>query len=101
MPRLDLPLTQTSAYQIRIRTESADENGRLLLVGGKLVAILIELLDESHGIERGKWAIEATFGLSPSHNAKNFATAADAAEWVSDEIREPPFVLREPLAELA
>lgn len=86
-------MSLTSAFQMKIRTDSSDENGILLLAGGQLVAILVELADESHGEERGKWAIEATFGVDGRRHPSSFATAADAADWVSNYICEHPFSL--------
>lgn len=85
---------------MRIGTGSADDNAILLVVGGQLRAILVELADEGHGDERGKWAIESTFGLQHPRPLENFASAADAAGWVSDHICNEPFLLGEHLTEL-
>ena len=94
-------MSPTSAYRIRIRTGSADENALLLLAGGQLVAILVELADAGHDDERGKWAVETTFGLQHERVPNNFATAADAAIWVSNHICQKPFMLGDQLIELA
>lgn len=73
----------TSAYKLRIRTDSADGNALMLLDGGELIAILVELADECHGDGRGQWVIETTFGLDPGRRPELFACAADAANWIS------------------
>ena len=94
-------MSPTSAYRIRIRTDSADENALLLLAGGQLIAILVELADAGHGDERGKWAVETMFGLKHQRVPKNFASAADAAVWVSNHICQKPFLLGDQLDQLA
>jgi len=85
---------------VQIRTDSADENALLLLADGQLVAILIELADESHGDLRGKWSVETTFGLQHQRVPKNFASSADAAFWVGNHICQKPFFLDGQVLEL-
>jgi hypothetical protein len=91
---------QTSAYKIRIRTDSEDGNALMLVDGGELVAILVELADECHGSARGKWIVEATFGLDPARRSGLFASADAAAGWISQEISYRPFALGENVVEL-
>ena len=93
-------MSQTSAYQLRIRTDSSDENAIILLAGGQLVAILVELADVSHGDERGKWTIESTFGVDRRRVATNFDSATEAADWVSTYICKHPFLLNSSIAQL-
>ena len=93
-------MSRTSAYKIQVRTDSADSNALLLLDGGQLVAILVELADEGHGDARGHWAIETTFGLNNGRLPTSFACAADAADWISQHICHRPFVLDGDIAEL-
>ena len=93
-------MRRTSAYKLKIRTDSADDNAILLLVDGKLVAILVELSDHVHAAERGKWTIESVFGLSHKRAAQNFASAADAAAWVSDHVCHFPFNLDDDVRQL-
>ncbi len=94
-------MSPTSAYRVRIRTDSADENAVLLLAGGQLIAILVELADVGHGDERGMWAVETTFGLKHKRVPGNFASAAEAAVWVSNHMCEKPFLLSDQLVQLA
>lgn len=90
----------TSAYKMRIRTGSGDNNALLLLDDGELVALLVELADEGHGDARGRWAIEAVFGLSPSRHPESFVTARDAAKWIAEYICHKRFELQEDVVEL-
>lgn len=90
----------TSAYKLQIRTQSADRDALLLLDGGELIAILVKLADISHGIRRGRWVVEATFGLERKRRSGTFASAADAADWVGVHVSSQPFVLGDDLVEL-
>ncbi len=94
-------MSPTSAYRVRLRTDSADENALLLLAGGQLIAILIELADAGHGDERGKWAVETIFGQDHQRVPNSFASAVDAATWVSGQLCQKPFLLGGQLVELA
>jgi hypothetical protein len=86
---------------MRIRTGSADNNALMLLEHGELVAILVELADESHGDARGQWVIEAVFGLGPGRRPQTFASASDAARWVGEHCCCTPFELTGDIVELA
>ena len=77
---------RTSVYQSRIRTDRAASNALILLAGGELIAILVALDDEVHGDNRHKWTIETIFGIGHKRAPDTFASAADAAAWVSDQI---------------
>lgn len=77
---------RTSVYQSRIRTDRAASNALILLAGGELIAILVALDDEVHGDNRHKWTIETIFGIGHKRAPDTFASAADAAAWVSDHI---------------
>lgn len=72
----------------------------MLFDDGELIAILVELADESHGDIRGRWAIESTFGLNPGQRPETFASAEDAATWITQHISRRPFALSQYLVEL-
>lgn len=93
-------MLRTSAYRLRIRTDSADDNALILLSDSQLVAILVELADESHGDERGKWTVETIFGLGNGRYPRNYASAGDAADWVSDHLGLHPFILGDSVEQL-
>lgn len=91
---------RTSAYKLKIKTDSADDNALILLANGELVAVLVELADKAHAAERGRWTIEAVFGLTHKRVPQNFDSAADAAAWVSDHVCQSPFYLDESVSQL-
>jgi hypothetical protein len=83
-------VARTSTYRLRVKTDSADSNGILLLDDGELIAVLIELADESHGADCGKWVIETLFGLDLPTPPGLFDSAEDAAAWVVSECATAP-----------
>lgn len=93
-------MSRTSAYKIRVRTGTDDSNALLLLDAGELVAILVELDDESHGELRGRWNVEVVFGHGSGGRPGTFACAADAADWVGEHMTIQPFLLGGDLVEL-
>ena len=93
-------MSRTSVYQSRIRTDSDDSNALLLLAEGELVAILVALDDEVHGDDRHLWTIEKIFGIGHQRAPDTFASAADAAAWISDHICQLPLLLVGPLPRL-
>jgi hypothetical protein len=70
---------------IRVDTGSADEEGRLVLAGGRLVAVLLRLEDNIHGDDCGAWFLEAGFGDLAGEN-RLFPTLEDAAEWLRQRL---------------
>ena len=55
---------QVSFHSIEVLTASEDREGRLVLVDGKLTAVLVRLADISHDpLLRGAWYLEAGFGV--------------------------------------
>lgn len=67
---------------IMVNTGSADENGALALVDGKLVAVLVELAAEEHGDHRGLWFVEAGFGPCKVATEMTFSTCDEALQWL-------------------
>ena len=72
----------TSTIAIKVRTGSADENGLLMLLHDKLIAILVELSDEIHADKCGRWALESTFGLFDIRAPETFESIDQAWDWV-------------------
>ena len=71
---------------IPVMTGMDDREGRLILVDGSLVAVIVRLDDPEHGTHVGKWFLEASF--SPRHSpAALFDSPDDAAAWVAGQIR--------------
>lgn len=67
---------------VRVGVGSRDEDGRMVLVNGRLVAILVHLTGPYETPElRDKWFVEAGFGpLSDKHEL--FSTWDEAEAWV-------------------
>jgi hypothetical protein len=86
-------MSGTSAYKVRINTDSTDTNAIILLADGALVGVLVELSDECHGHGHGKWAIEAAFGIDPERAPQIFASAIAAANWLNTQLACKPFEL--------
>jgi len=71
---------------IEVLTDSQDRDGRLVLVDGKLAAILVRLSDDGHDPQlRGTWYIEAGFGLL-EHRHELFASLDEAAASIIGEL---------------
>jgi hypothetical protein len=73
---------------IKVATGSADEEGRLVLHHGRLVAVLVRLDDPSHGASLGQWSLEAGFNGVDSVEPPLFAELQDAERWIGDQIEE-------------
>lgn len=93
-------MSSMSAYKVRINTNTADSSAIILLADGVLIGVLCELFDECHGADRGKWAIETTFGLNETAMPAMFGSASDAANWLTARIVGARFNLAEPVPEL-
>ena len=85
----DLGATRLSAIDlqpIRVRTGSRDREGRLALLDGELVAVLVRLDDETHGTARGRWFLEAGFGPLHGPSPPPFPTLDHAALWLHQRL---------------
>ncbi len=93
-------MSRTSAYKVHINTLSADANAVILLSDGAMVAVLVELSDEGHGPDQGKWAIEAAFAIEAERVPSMFVSAVEAADWISTHIPCDNFMLDGALGQL-
>ena len=75
-----------SLQPVRIRTESSDEEGRLVMAEGFLVAILIQL-SADHGTEAGYWFLEVGFGRLQGQRVPTFPTLDDASRWLRRHLK--------------
>lgn len=73
---------------IRIATGTADEDGRLVLFDGRLVAVIVRLDDESHGAAIGQWSLEAGFNGVESVKPPLFANLAAAERWIDMQLED-------------
>lgn len=89
-----------SAYKVRINTHTADNSAIILLADGVLLGILSELVDECHAPDQGKWAIETVFGIAEERIPAVFASAGQAANWLSAQVGGGTFNLDGDVPEL-
>ena len=72
-----------AAQPISVLTGSDDREGRLVLVNGDLVAVLVRLDGPVHEEQQGGWFLEAGFGPCSGPPQPVFDSLAEAQEWVS------------------
>lgn len=65
-----------------VMTGSDDRDGVLVLSDGQLVAVLVQLADEVHEEQRGRWFLEAGFGPCRTAVAPVFGNLNEAQAWV-------------------
>ena len=67
---------------VRVGTGTADEDGRLVFCGDKLVAVLVCLSDE-HGSMAGRWFLEHGFGWLDEPCPPTFDGLDPACAWIA------------------
>ncbi|MFE1599044.1 hypothetical protein [Methylobacterium sp. ID0610] len=81
---------EAQCQPVFVNTGAGGEPGSLVFVGGKLVAVLVQL-DESEDNDRdlqGKWFLEAGFGPCQDWSKGSVFTSQDeAVAWVSEQVR--------------
>ena len=73
-------------WPVRVATGSDDEEGRLVLADGRLVAVLVHLAGQEHKELRGGWFLEAGFGCCAVPAPDVFRTLEDAEAWIGDQL---------------
>jgi hypothetical protein len=77
---------QISFQPIEVLTASEDREGCLVLVDGKLAAVLVRLNDQVHEpLLRGAWYIEAGLGLLDGRH-EVFASLEEAAASIEHDL---------------
>ena len=77
---------QISFQPIEVLTASEDREGCLVLVDGKLAAVLVRLNDQAHEpLLRGAWYFEAGFGLLDGRH-ELFASLEEAAASIERDL---------------
>ncbi len=71
---------------VAILTGSDDEEGRLVLTNGRLVAVLVRLTDKVHAELVSSWYLEAGFGPCSQVTAPVFKSLDEARDWVEDQL---------------
>lgn len=83
--------------RIRVETGSDDECGVLLFADGRLLACLIQLIDEGHGALRGSWSVEAFFNPRWGSMRATFGSVDAAANAVTRKLFGEALPFAEPL----
>lgn len=73
---------------IPVYTGSGDQDGQLVLVNGRLVAVLVHLDDTSHAGLIGAWFLEAGFGPCAHVVAPIFGDLDDAQNWIRRQLQD-------------
>jgi hypothetical protein len=77
---------QISLQPIEVLTASEDREGRLVLINGNLVAVLVRLSNLAHDpLLRGVWFIEAGFGVLDSRH-QMFASLEEAVASIEHDL---------------
>ena len=69
---------------VLVETGTRDEEGRLVFVDGRLVAVLV-LLSEAHEDVAGHWFLEHAFGRLHAH--LTFPGLGAATAWIDEQCR--------------
>jgi hypothetical protein len=79
-------MVEVTWQPIRVETGTSEEDGRLVLADGKLIAVLVCLSDEHPQPElHGQWFVEAGFGpIFQKHEV--FSTLEDAVAWIRQTV---------------
>jgi len=73
-------------HPVPVHTASGDEDGRLALVDGRLVAVLVRLRDEAHEEMVGAWFLEAGFGPCARLVAPLFNNLDAVRSWIKRQL---------------
>ena len=81
------------AHPVEVLTDGGSSGGKLVLVEGKLAAVLIEVRPEETGDSGspGGWYVEAGFGpcgILMTLPPRVFPDEAEAMEWIGRQIEE-------------
>jgi len=72
----------SASAAVPVNTGSHDDDGRLVLADGRLVAVLVRLADQAHAEQSGAWFLEAGFGPCAGAQFAVFDSLDVAQDWV-------------------
>lgn len=73
----------------KVATSSRDTAGMLIFSDDLLVAVMVQLEDEVHGVEYiGKWNLEATFDGLPFPASEPFENLDAAKIWITEHLHD-------------
>lgn len=70
---------------VRVNTGSPDEEGRLVFVAGRLVAVLVRLSDQ-HEDASGQWYLEHGFGVLNDPASSTFPSLQVVETWIEHRL---------------
>ena len=70
---------------VKVATGTDDESGVVVLLDGRMVAVLVKLAAECHGDMAGHWHVEAAFG-PVGQTASTFPQIAGALRWIAQRL---------------
>ena len=80
-------MTSLTLQPIRVGSGEGDEQGYLVLMGDRLVAVLVYLADEHYEELAGRWYLEAGFGAVDGPEHPVFADLDEAQDWIKRRLR--------------
>ena len=75
-------MSRVTFEPVRIDTQSDDEDGRLIMVGERLVGVLVRLDSPEQAPLLGYWSLEAGFGPLGWRKEEPFETLDAVRDWV-------------------
>ena len=72
--------------ELPVWVDGDDREGRLVLAGGRLIAVLVKLNDVDG--QPGKWFIEAGFGPAATPVAVTFDNLTEAEDWIRERLAD-------------
>jgi len=82
LDRGDFPGAPAVAFQPIVIGDSTDNDGRLVFVAERLVAVLVRLTDQLHGQDVDSWFVEAAFGPLSDSATRIFVALEQVEEWI-------------------
>jgi len=83
--------------RVRLKTDTADEDGRLVFTGDHLVAVFVQLAEGHDAM--GQWFLEHGFGRLDVPVSPTFPDLPAAASWIAGRLGgDATLALRDPTA---
>ena len=76
-------MSRLEFHPLLVNTCSADEEGRLIVVDGRLVGVLVQLQADEQATRRGQWNLEAGFGPLAGYAPEPFGDLEEARRWIT------------------
>ena len=80
-------MTSLTLQPMRVSSGEGNEQGYLVLMGERLVAVLVYLADDYYEELAGRWYLEAGFGAVDGPEHPVFADLDEAQDWIKRRLR--------------